>query len=378
MKKIFLLLLFLVPINVWAQENQEGIISNQNSNQEEVSFEENFKAIVTEITEEREIDGPSGEKVTQQNLKLKALSGILAGQDVFFQGVKDLEVLSGQVFKIGDRVIMSHQSNPNEDDLFFILDYDRTHQIMWLAIIFFLSVLIIGRWKGIKSLLALVASFFVILKFIIPRILAGNDPVLISVIGGIIILFFSIYLTQGFNKKAHIANLALIASLIVAAFLSSFFTHFAQLTGYAGEETIFLLDTTRGTINLQGLLLAGILIGTLGILDDVIISQVSTVEQIKIANPNLSNLQVYKMSIKVGVDHITSMINTLFFAYAGVSLPLLILFTQSDVLGLNFSQAINNEIIATEIIRTLLGSISIILAIPIANWLASYFLKVKD
>ena len=141
---------------------------------------------------------------------------------------------------------------------------------------------------------------------------------------------------------------------------------------------MYLLNIGQGNINVQGLLLAGILIGTLGVLDDVIVSQVSIVEQLKKANPKLSNKQVYIRSLKVGIDHITSMINTLFFAYAGASLPLLILFTQSEVIGLNFSQAINNEIIATEIVRTLLGSTGIILSIPIANYLASYFLKKND
>nr|MBP9802239.1 YibE/F family protein [Patescibacteria group bacterium] len=203
---------------------------------------------------------------------------------------------------------------------------------------------------------------------------AGANPILISVIGSIAILFFAIYLTQGFGRKSHLANLALIISLVFTAVMSFVFTNLAQLSGYLGEETIFLLESSQGNINLQGLLLAGIMLGTLGVLDDVIISQISTVEQIKLANPNLSKKQVYKMSLKVGVDHITSMINTLFFAYAGVALPMLILFSQSDVLGLNLTQVINNEMIATEIIRTLLGSIGLVFSIPIANFLASYFL----
>jgi len=201
--------------------------------------------------------------------------------------------------------------------------------------------------------------------------------VMISVIGAIIILIFAIYFTQGINKKAHIASLSLIIALFFTALLSFWFTKLAQLTGYS-EEVSYLMNINQGSVNLQGLLLAGILIGTLGVLDDIIISQVSTVEQLKQVNPQLSNKQIYTRSLKVGIDHLTSMINTLFFAYAGASLPLLMLFTQSDVSGLNFSQIMNNEFIATEIIRTLLGSIGIIFSIPIANYLASYFLKVKQ
>jgi uncharacterized membrane protein len=364
MKKVFIFLILLIfPLGVLAQE---------------ASQEENFKAKVVEILDQKEVTDESGLVIIQQNLKLKALSGSLSGEEIIFQGIGNLQFLSSRAYDVGDKLIMSHEIDGENKNDFFILDYDRTSAILWLSIVFVLSVLAIGRWKGLRSLLALGISFFVIIKFIIPQILLGHNPVLIGMVGGIIILFFSIYLTQGFNKKAHLANLALIISLSLVAILSVLFTKVAYLSGYAGEETIFLLDLTQGSINLQGLLLAGIMIGTLGVLDDIIVSQVSTVEQIKQANSSLSNLQVYKMSLKVGIDHITSMINTLFFAYAGAALPLLIVFTQSDVVGLNLGQMINNEMISTEVIRTLLGSVGIILAIPIASWLASYFLKSKQ
>ena len=362
MKKIFIFIflsLFFLPLATLAQDLHQ---------------EENFKAKVIEVLEEKEVVDESGLVIVQQNLKLVATSGSLEDQEIVFNGVDNFQFLSSRAYEVGDKLIMSHSLNEDSVDNFFILDYDRTPSILWLGFIFVLSVLVVGRWKGLRSLLALIISFLVIIKFIIPQILAGQNPVLISVIGGVVILFFSIYLTQGFNKKAHLANLALIISLLFVAGLSLLFTEIAQLSGYAGEQTIFLLEMTQGSLNLRGLLLAGIMIGTLGVLDDVIISQVSAVEQIKQANSSLSKKQVYKMSSKIGIDHITSMINTLFFAYAGVALPLLILFSQSDIVGLNLGQIINNEVVSTEIIRTLLGSIGIILAVPIANWLASYFL----
>ena len=362
MKKLFLLLLLILPISSFAQEQ---------------SKEEIFKARVIEVIQEEEIIDEMG-AISQQNLKLKSLEGTVKDQDIIFKGIGNFQVVSTQTYQEGDKVIVSHSQNIEGNDMFFVLDYDRSNPILWLSIIFVLSVLAVGRWKGFRSLLGLVISFFVILKFIIPQILNGANPVLISVIGGIIILVFAIYLTQGINRKAHIANVSLIISLFLTALLSLWFTKLTRLSGYSGEGTEFLLSTSQGSINLQGLLLAGILIGTLGVLDDVIVSQVSTVEQLKQANPELSNRQVYIRSLKVGIDHITSMINTLFFAYAGASLPLLILFTQSDTTGLNLSQAMNNEIIATEVVRTLLGSIGIIFSIPIANYLASYFLRVKQ
>lgn len=361
MKKIFILLLLFIPLSSWAQAEAK---------------EENFKAQVIEIIDQVTIEDETGQ-IVQQNLRLKGLGGNFKEQEIIFEGIGNYQVLSAKIYDVGDKVIVSHSQDIEGQDLFLILDYDRSTPIWWLLTIFILSVLAIGRWKGLRSLLALALSFLVILKFIIPQILGGSNPVLISVFGGVIILLFAIYLTQGFNSKAHIANISLISSLFLAAWLSWLFTHLARLSGYAGEETIFLLEHSGGSLNLEGLLLAGILIGTLGVLDDTIISQVSTIEQLKKANPELSKKQIYKRSLSVGIDHVTSMINTLFFAYAGASLPLLILFTQSEVIGLNISQAVNNEIVSTEIIRTLLGSIGIILSIPIANYLASYFLKVK-
>ena len=361
MKKLFLLLLLILPIFSLAQEQPK---------------EETFKARVIEIIAQEEIVDEMG-SINQQNLKLQGLEGNFKNKEITFEGIGNFQVVSTQIYEEGDKVIVSYSQNVEGNDVFFVLDYDRTNPILWLSIIFVLSVLVIGRWKGFRSLLGLVISFFVILKFIIPQILNGANPVLISVVGGIIILVFAIYLTQGINKKAHIANAALIISLFFTALLSVWFTSLSRLSGYSGEGTEFLLNMSQGSINLQGLLLAGIIIGTLGVLDDVIVSQVSTVEQLKKANPELSNRQIYIRSLKVGIDHITSMINTLFFAYAGASLPLLILFTQSDTIGLNLSQAMNNEIIATEVVRTLLGSIGIIFSIPIANYLASYFLTIK-
>jgi uncharacterized membrane protein len=361
MKKLFLLVLLLWPISSFAQEQPK---------------EELFKARVIEVIDQKEIVDEAG-SVVQQNLRLEALEGSFKNQEIIFEGINDFQILSSQVYNEGDKVIVNYSRDADSNAIFFVLDYDRSSPIIWLTIIFIFSVLVVGRWKGLRSLIALVLSFVVILKFIIPQILNGANPVMISVIGAIMILIFAIYFTQGINKKAHIANLSLIISLSSIALLSFLFTKLARLSGYS-EEASYLMSINQGSLNLQGLLLAGILIGTLGVLDDVIISQVSTIEQLKQANPELSNRQIYIRSLKVGIDHITSMINTLFFAYAGASLPLLMLFTQSDVSGLNFSQVMNNEFIATEIVRTLLGSIGIIISIPIANYLASYFLKVKQ
>ncbi|MFH1661739.1 MAG: YibE/F family protein [Candidatus Falkowbacteria bacterium] len=154
--------------------------------------------------------------------------------------------------------------------------------------------------------------------------------------------------------------------------MSYAFVSLAKLTGAASEEVLFLLNIPGAQINLQGLLLAGIIIGSLGVLDDVVISQVSTTEQISHANHSLSKAEVFKKSYKVGVSHIASMTNTLFMAYAGASLPILILFVSGESAFANWGQAVNTELIAQEIIRTLAGSIGLIMSVPIATFLASW------
>ncbi len=158
--------------------------------------------------------------------------------------------------------------------------------------------------------------------------------------------------------------------------MSWFFVKVAKLTGISSEETAYLINLGVGAkINFQGLLLAGIIIGTLGVLDDVVISQVAAVEQIIKTNPKQNFKEIFKKAHEIGVSHISSMTNTLFLAYAGVSLPLLILFLSGQSAFSSWLQIINNEIIATEIIRTLAGSTGLILSIPISTFLAVWILK---
>jgi len=364
MKKIIILTLFLLlPSLAFAQN---ALVDDQI-----------FKAKVLEVIEEKEVIGIDGATFTQQNLKLIGLEGDFKDTEFIYTGITDLEVVAKNVYSKADKVIVNYSQDFEGNDLYYILDYVRTSKLYLLLIIFVISVVTIGKWKGFKSLIALAISFIIILKFIIPKILSGSNPLIISVIGGTVILLFAVYLTQGFSKKAHLANLALTISFVFTALLSVIFTNITKLTGLVSEEAVYIVGLNQGGINMKGLLLAGILIGALGVLDDIIINQVSAVEQIKKANPGLSDKEVYKRGLKIGVDHISSMTNTLFFAYVGVSLPLLILFSLKQPPFLTFSQVINNEVVATEIVRALVGSVGLVFSIPIANYLASYFFKVR-
>jgi len=197
----------------------------------------------------------------------------------------------------------------------------------------------------------------------------------VSLFGSFFILVVMIYLTEGINKKSNLGLLSIFFSLSITLFLSWLFVYLAKLTGLASEETVFLIGAGKKAIDFRGLLLAGILIGAAGVLDDIVVGQIEAVKQIKIANPNLTIWQVFKMGYQVGNTHLGAIINTLFLTYTGASLPLLLLFTLGQNETLTFAQAINNEMIATEIIRTLAGSIGVALSMPIATFLGAKYLK---
>ena len=330
-----------------------------------------FKARVIEILNTKEKSREDGSIYTQQDLKLLALDGELKDQEIIYQGIADLDVMNANYYDIGDKVYIDSFVDELGVSTFYVVDFVRTGYIYLLSIIFILIVFLIGRFKGLKALLGLVFSFFVIIEFILPQILAGHDPFIISLVGGLGILGVIIYLTEGFNRKSHLAILSVLFSLMVTLVLSVIFTKLTKLSGMSQEEATFLIGASKTAINFKGLLLAGFIIGATGVLDDIVVGQIEAVESIREANPSLSTKKVFALAYRVGNTHLGAIINTLFLTYAGASLPLLLLFVLNQSTGLTFDRAINTEAISTEIIRTLVGSIGVMLSMPIATFLAS-------
>ncbi len=362
--KILLLissLFFLLPTALFAQNNQE-----QN--------EEIFKARVVEIVEQKNVPRDDGSISIQQKLKLKGLEGNWKDKEIIFDGT-EFDVLSANEYKVGEKILVNFSIGPEGEKNFYAIGYSRTTPIYWLAFLFALIVIAIGRLKGFRALIVLLLTFLIILKFIIPKILAGSDPLLVAIIGSFFILILSVYITEGFKRTSTIAVFSILLSLIITGLLSVWFSTITKLTGFASEEAMYLVGLAGGNINIKGLLLAGIIIGALGVLDDVIISQVALVKELKISNPELTKSQIYNQAMRVGISHLSSMVNTLFLAYAGASLPLLILFSVKQPPFLTFNQVIDNEMMATEIVRTFTGSIGLVLAVPIATFLAVQFIK---
>lgn len=340
--------------------------------------EEIFEALVTKIIDEQTITRENNQQSIQQNLLLTGSSGQWLGQEILYQGISKIDVLNHNYYHQGDRVLVQKSVAPDSPDQFYIIDFIRRSPLYWLTALFVIIIIIIGRFKGVKSLVGLVISFLIIIKIMLPLILAGGNPLLIGTIGSLAILAVIIYLTEGINRKSHLALIGVLLSLLVTMGLSVLFTNWTRLTGLAQEETAFLITLGQNIINFKGLLLAGMLIGAVGVLDDVIVGQIEATRQIKKANPKLSSGQVFSLAYKVGNTHLGAIVNTLFLTYAGASLPLLLLFVVKQEPFMSFNQIINNEIIATEIVRTLVGSIGVAMSMPIATFLGSYFLKNKS
>lgn len=336
-----------------------------------------FEARVEKILEEKDIERENGEKAKQQNIQLRGLTGRWLDKEIKYEGISDVDVANANVYEAGDTVLVQLDRSPGGENKFYIIDFVRSDNLYFLAFIFVATVLIIGKTKGFKALVSLVFSFFVIIEFILPRILAGSNPLLVGLFGAFAILLAMIYLTEGWGRKSHLAILSVFFSLLITLILSIIFTNAARLTGFAQEEVIFLMGAGKKLVDFHGLLLSGILIGAVGVLDDVIVGQIEAVEQIRAANPNLSAREVFRMAYRVGNTHLGSIVNTLFLTYAGASLPLLLLFTIKQEPFLSFTQVINNEVIATEIVRTLVGSIGVAMSMPISTYLAAYWMKSK-
>jgi uncharacterized membrane protein len=247
----------------------------------------------------------------------------------------------------------------------------RDGLIYLFALFVFLAILVGGIW-GATSLLGMVFSFFIIFKFILPQILLGKDAILIAIVGSAMIIPVTFSLSHGFKTKTFIAGVGTVFALIITGIVATIAVNLARLSGFGSEEAGFLQSQFGNLLNIKGLLLAGMIISSLGVLDDITISQASVVAELKDANKKYKFADLFKRSMNVGRDHIASLINTLVLVYAGASLPLLLLFVNNP---LPFESIVNHEMIAEEIVRTLVGSIGLILAVPITSLLASYYYK---
>jgi uncharacterized membrane protein len=248
-----------------------------------------------------------------------------------------------------------------------IMDFQRGSALWWVGLAFALAVIAFGRWRGLTALAGLVLTFAILLLFIVPAILDGRSPVLVAIVGAAAIMLTVLYLTHGFTLTTTVAVVGTLVSLSLTAALSALATTFTHLSGIA-DETSSYLNITQGDVNMHGLLLAGIVIGSLGVLDDVTVTQSATVAELAGANPTYGFRHLYRSATRIGRAHIASVINTIVLAYAGASLPLMLLFATG---GTPVAELLTSELVAQELVRSAVGTIGLICAVPVTTALAA-------
>lgn len=337
------------------------------SNGRSSSSVETLTARVLAVVEEGTRDPGDGTSVAYQKLLVRVETGSLAGQDVTVEEGVLSSTSEARFFRAGDRVYLDRVAGPQGDHL-YISDYVRTPALAWVIGLFIVLVVVVGWSQGIRSLAGTAFSVLVIFGFVVPRIVAGDDPIIVSMLGALLLLTVSTYLVFGWNMKAHAAVAGMMVSLIVTAILASTFVGWTRLSGHGSEETNFLLMEMGPGANLRGIILGGIIIGTLGVLDDICVGQSSSVFELYRANPNLTTWELMRRGLNIGRDHMSASVNTLVLAYVGASLPLFITFSlyQEPLL-----RRLSRESIAEEVVRTLVGSIGLILSVPITSLIAS-------
>lgn len=327
------------------------------------------RAQVSQITEQGQID-LGGHIQTYQLARVKILEGEYAGIPMEIDYGKRQIRSDDYLLKAGDKIMVSISRTPDNVVKAYFVDFVRTAPILWLVIIFAAAIILIGKWKGVRSLLSMAFSLYVIIDYIIPHILIGQDPLRVSIIGSAILLAVTLYLTYGWNLKTHASVLGMILVLLLTGVLSGLFVLFTRLNGSGDENVMFLMQAMTTPINLRGLLLGGYIIGALGVLDDLVTTQASAVFELHHANPKSGFRALYNSAMRIGQDHVAATVNTLVLAYAGASLPMLLLFSLARG---DYAYLINFSFIAEEVVRTLVGSLGLIAAVPLTTVIAIFF-----
>jgi uncharacterized membrane protein len=322
---------------------------------------------VTQIVDEGQVE-INGKSQLYQVMRVEVLEGKYEGVPFDVEYGKTTPRSDSARFVPGDQVYLTIGAGPNNVISAYYVDYVRSRPLLLLLVAFCLSIIALGRWKGLRSLVALAISMVIIVAYIIPNILTGGDPVRVSLTGSVVLLAATLYLTYGWNLKTQASVLSMMLSLLLTGLLSVLFVSLARLTGYGDENAMYLMQISSTQIDPRGLMLGGMIIGALGVLDDLVTSQSAAVVELHDANPGLGFRQTFQKALRIGQDHVAATVNTLVLAYTGASLPLLLVFTLGNG---NYGYFINSEFLAEEIVRTLVGSLGLIAAVPISTLVAS-------
>ncbi|WP_037674815.1 YibE/F family protein [Streptomyces griseus] len=311
-------------------------------------------------------EGSSAQQQADGTCK-KATIRVVTGDDKGRTFTEIIQPDQSRQLSEGEKVVVAYEPSAPKDLQYSVTDVNRRLPMTVLAGIFALAVVVVGRLRGVMALVALAISFLVLNFFILPAILQGSNPLVVAVVGSSAIMLAALYLCHGLSARTSVAVLGTLISLLLIGVLGSVFIDWAALTGNTDDNT-GLIHGLYPEIDMSGLLLAGVIIGSLGVLDDVTVTQTSAVWELHEANPTMGWRGLYRAGIRIGRDHIASVVNTLVLAYAGAALPLLLLFSiaQSSV-----GTVANSELVAEEIVRTLVGSIGLVASVPVTTALAA-------
>lgn len=330
-----------------------------------------IRAKVLEIVKE-EVKNVPGTDVRSQNQTIKV--EILEGDEKGKQLTVDNDYLN---LDVGEVFYLRHQYGGMDGTNYYSVDEPyRLPHVLILVALFIIAIFVFGGIQGVRGLVSLVGSFLLIMYVLLPGILHGYSPLLVTIGVSSLIIIVGSYITHGFNKTTSSAVLGMVITVIITGLLAVWAVHFTRLSGFGSEEVVYLNLNTRGALDVVGLLLGGIMIGLLGVLYDVAIGQAISVEELIRIAPHVPKKTIYQRAIRIGREHIGALVNTLAIAYVGASLPLLLLFVQTSTSSL--ANIANREIFATEIVRTMIGSIGLILAVPITTFVAVWLLTRKS
>lgn len=288
-----------------------------------------------------------------------------SSQKILIVGNEQQPLQAEQKYRVGQQIVLT-----KTNESYAIVDTYRLPALTGLFVAFVCVVLVFTKKKGVASLVSLAATIVLLFSFTVPQILHGANPLVISLITSLVISAVTVLLSHGYTTTSRIIFFCMSTVLLFVSGLSFFVVRLAQLTGFGNEEAMYLQLSNTASLNLQGLLLGGIMLATLSVLDDSVVSQVSVVEELHHSNPTMSFGQLYKRGMEVGKNHVSTLVNTLVLAYAGSSLPLFLLFIQSTQ---PLWVVLNDQMIAEEIVRTLTGSIGLVLSIPLSTFIAARF-----
>ncbi len=268
-------------------------------------------------------------------------------------------------FEPGDDLVLAKIQNDDAPFRYAFSDRDRKTPLLMLTVLFAVAVVLLGGLRGASALAGLASTVLILGFYTLPALLEGQSALPIACVTAALIAIVALYTSHGLNSMTTVAVLGTLLALGLTVALGQIFIELTQLSGFATEESLFIEGV--GDVDVRGLLLAGLVIGALGALDDMTVTQASVIFELRRSSPSSSRRELFASGMRVGRDHVASTVNTLFLAYVGAALPLLLLFSVGQLPAIDVA---NSEIVATEIVRTLVGSIGLVASVPLTTWLA--------